>query len=106
MIFYNIPWIIPHIGELVHTYKYGLLVYKARVFVLVMIIVLSPVLPPSLIRLQPIQLRLLKSYTLISSKAIVLVSLPLDLITLLAPALSGFFIPNTYLIVLKEDRNF
>ena len=68
MTFYDIPWIIPYIGELVHTYKYGLLVYKSRVFVLVITTVLSPVLPPSLIRLQPIQLRLLKSYTLISPK--------------------------------------
>ena len=34
MIFYNIPWIIPYIGELVHMYKYELLVYRTRVFVL------------------------------------------------------------------------
>ena len=68
MTFYNIPWIIPYIGELVHMYKYRLLVYKSGVFVLVIITVLSPVLSPSLIRLQPMQLRLLKSYTLISPK--------------------------------------
>ena len=35
MIFYDIPWIIPYIGELVYMYKYGLLVYKPRVFILV-----------------------------------------------------------------------
>ena len=35
MTFYDIPWIIPYTGELVHTYKYELLVYKPRVFVLV-----------------------------------------------------------------------
>ena len=34
MTFYDIPWINHYIGELVHMYKYGLLVYKPRVFVL------------------------------------------------------------------------
>ena len=65
MTFYNIPWIIPYIEELVYMYKYRLLVYKSRVFILVKTTVLSPILSPSLIRLQPKQLRLLKSYILI-----------------------------------------
>ena len=66
MTLHDILWIIPYIGELVYTYKYGLLVYKPRHPGI--ITVLPPVLLPSLIRLQPIQLRLLKSYTLISLK--------------------------------------
>ena len=35
MTLHDILWIIPYIGELVYTYKYGLLVYKPRVFILV-----------------------------------------------------------------------
>ena len=96
MTFYNIPWIIPYIGALVHTYKYRLLVYKSRVFHPGIYkknssSTYSSTIPhkTSAHTAETIQVLYFDFI-----KATVLVSLPLDLITLLAPILSGFFIPN------------